>query len=90
MKLTETKLRQIIKEELLNEEYFYNISFNWNSIVSEYMKWEKASFDNYSEMENAKNTDEGWNTKDAKVEILEELLSELQKKSKRKDKIKIS
>ena len=90
--MKKSELKQLIKEILLTEEYTELFSNKFKSsvkeIVNEYLEWEQASFDNYPESENSKD-DEGWNTKDAKIEILNIILDGLNSKSKRKDKIQI-
>ena len=87
--MKKSELKRIIREEILREEYTESMSLSWGKIVSAYMKWEKSSFENFPGSEN-KRDDEAWSTKDAKIEVLQDLLRELNKKSKRKDKIKIS
>lgn len=72
----------ILKEEYI--ELMHISEQEFTAIAVRYYNWEKASYSNYPELEN-----EEWNTKDAKIEILEKLLGILNRKSKNKDKITI-
>lgn len=86
------KFRQIIREQIkniLSEEYTELMRINSKDIeqiIMKYKKWEKASFENYGDFENKK-TGESWNTKDAKIEILEFVYKQLNMISENNDKI---
>jgi len=93
--MKESELRKLIKEEIksiINEEYIESMDIGLKEfapVIVRYRKWEKASRENYGHAENSKG-DERWNTKDAKIEILQSLLNHLNRNSKNVDKIKIS
>jgi len=93
--MKESELRKLIKEEIkkvINEEYIELMDIGFKEfapVIVRYYNWEKASVRNYRSSENSKVGD-GWNTRDAKIEILKSLLDQLNKGSKNKDNIKIA
>lgn len=90
--MKKSELRQLIKEELqsINEDFDgaylapMEIDRQVSALVKQYLKWEKDSYSNYPDEEDA-----SWSTLDGKRELLDYILYRLNYTSRKKDKITI-